>query len=131
VEAEQFAEECVALVRGGNALKIMDRYDGLYGLQTESFSPGGKPGAELSAAEYEEFNALWRENWRVQLRMLSEARTCAVTQIEERNGGQCIRLESTGKLAGTAVPVQIVLDVVKKEDGEIVIYQVDVGPGKR
>jgi hypothetical protein len=131
VEAEAFAEECVAWVSGGNAEKIMEQFDPLYFIQTSSGKIGDKPASEMSAAEYREFDALQRELWQAQLKMLAEPTKCKFRQIEPHNGGQQITLETAGKLAGTSVPILLIIETINKKDGTLVVYQMNLDHVKR
>ncbi len=118
-EARQFAEECAALVAKGRAPEIMDHYDTLYFLHNSSDSQ------DDSKAEYEDSNRQMKEGWIAQLNgMLSSATSCKVKSVEEGQQGQLVVLESPGKLSGLSVTILIYLDLIKKPDGEIVIYAI-------
>lgn len=131
VEAGAFAEECVAWVSGGNAEKIMEQFDPLYFIQTFSGKIGDKPASEMSDAEYQDFDALRREFWQVQFKMFAEPTKCKLKQIEPHNGGQRITLETAGKLAGTSVPILLIIETINKEDGTLVVYRMDLDPVRR
>lgn len=63
--------------------------------------------------------------------MLAEPTKCKLKQIEPHNGGPRITLETVGRLAGTSVPILLIIETINKEDGTLVVYRMDLDPMKR